>query len=82
MPRNNRTKVFISYSHRDKEWLDRLQVHLKPLERAGIIDRWDDPRIKAGERWKVKIREALATAKVVVVLLSGDFLASDFIDEG
>ena len=34
--------IFVSYSHRDRKWLERLQVHLKPLVRAGNIDLWDD----------------------------------------
>ncbi len=74
-----RTKVFISYSHKDEKWLERLQVHLKPLERAGLVDRWDDTRIGAGDAWHDEIRQALDATRVAVLLISADFLASDFI---
>jgi len=78
-PIANRTKVFISYSHKDKRALDRLQVHLKPYERSGLVDRWDDTRIRPGDQWQEEIRRAVAAAKVAVLLISADFLASEFI---
>jgi TIR domain len=72
-----RTKVFISYSHTDAAWLERLRVHLKPLKKT--IDLWDDGRIAPGAVWLEEIRAALDAARVAVLLVSADFLASDFI---
>jgi len=74
-----RQEVFISYSHRDKKWLDRLMVHLKPLERAGLVAIWADTRIGPGRRWRVEIKQAIESANVAILLVSADFLASDFI---
>ena len=76
---SSRTKVFVSYSHQDQQWLERLQIHLRPLEREGLIDRWDDTRITAGQKWKTEIKKALDQARVAVLLISADFLASDFV---
>jgi hypothetical protein len=71
--------VFISYSHKDKKWLNRLQVHLKPLERLGVVTRWDDTLIQPGSNWRDEIKKAIKSARVAVLLISADFLASDFI---
>jgi hypothetical protein len=77
--KNSLKKVFISYSHKDKEYLDRVMVHLKPLERENLIDLWVDERIKAGDKWKDEINKALEQSNVAVLLISADYLASDFI---
>jgi hypothetical protein len=72
-------RLFISYSHKDSSCLDRLMVHLKPLERMSHIDSWSDRKIRPGDKWQKEIAENIEKATVVVLLVSADFLASDFI---
>ena len=71
-------KIFVSYSHRDEPHRETLESHLKVLKRAGLLDVWHDRRIDPGDEWKGKIDHALAEADVVVLLVSADFLASDY----
>jgi tetratricopeptide (TPR) repeat protein len=80
-PNQGRRKVFVSYSHQDTEWLKRLQVHLRNLERRGLVELWDDTRIRPGADWRRDIRDALDSASVAILLISADFIASDFIAE-
>ena len=74
-----RNGVFISYSHKDRKYVERLQVHLKPFVRSGQVEIWDDTKIQVGMNWSEAIRRALASAKVAILLISADYLASDFI---
>lgn len=71
--------LFISYCHNDAEWLTRVKKYLTPLEQQGLIRVWDDQRIQAGADWIAEIRKALESARAAVLLVSQDFLLSDFI---
>ncbi len=72
-----RDNVFISYSHLDKEHLSDVQRHFKPF--LSHIDFWDDTKILPGQKWKDEIRNAINKCKVAILLVSTDFLGSEFI---
>ena len=71
--------IFISYSHKDAEWLERVTTHLKPLNRYYGIDEWDDRRLRTSDKWKEEISRALNNATIAILLFSPNFMASDFI---
>ncbi|MEI7609430.1 MAG: TIR domain-containing protein, partial [Rhodospirillaceae bacterium] len=72
------TILFVSYSHKDQVWLDRLLPYLEQLRRLGVVDAWNDRKIKAGDKWFAEIKAGLQRARVAILLISQDFLASDF----
>jgi len=71
--------IFISYSHQDEAWKDRLVRHLRVLELEGAFALWDDRKIAAGDDWHPEIETAMESARIAVLLISTDFLISDFI---
>jgi tetratricopeptide (TPR) repeat protein len=71
-------EVFISYSHRDKELRNELEKHLSNLKRQQIIASWYDGDISPGTEWEPQIMEHLRRAQIILLLVSADFMASDF----
>ena len=74
-------QILISYSHKDTRFLNQLLTHLKPFERAGRLTKWSDQQIAPGSQWFKEIQDAITRTKVTVLLVTPDFLASDFIHE-
>jgi TIR domain len=72
-------KVFLSYSHVDGDWKQRLAGHLRVLNLEGLLEVWEDGRIGAGSSWEADIRTAMSQARVAVLLVSKDFLTSAFV---
>jgi hypothetical protein len=72
-------KLFISYSRKDARWLERLDVFLKPFEARGRMLVWTDRELLVGEDWELAISRALAEAAVALLLVTPDFLASEYI---
>ncbi len=71
-------EVFISYSHRDKTLRNELDKHLSNLKRQNIIASWYDGDISPGTEWEPQIMEHLKRAQIILLLVSADFIASDF----
>jgi hypothetical protein len=74
-------QVFISYSHKDDLSRVELETHLKPYVRNGSITTWSDRQIQPGLKWEAEINAALTNACIAVLLVSSDFLYSDFIHD-
>lgn len=84
LPRQQKEKdtkalsLFYSYAHEDETYKMALETHLKILHRQGIIQGWSDREIGAGENWRKAIMEKLNGADIILLLISSDFMASDF----
>ncbi len=73
------THVFISYSHRDKKWCKKLRKYIKPITNDGTIEVWSDQDLEYGDRWRDIIQKKLAQSSIAILLISPDFLNSEFI---
>ena len=71
-------EVFYSYAHEDEELVKELRKHLSILKRQGVIREWYDREITAGTDWKGQLDQHLNSAGVILLLVSADFLASDY----
>ncbi len=71
-------KVFFCYAHEDEYLLEKLKTQLKPLLRQGLIDVWYDRDISAGAEWEQEIRRHLNTADIILLLVSPDFMDSEY----
>lgn len=76
--RSRAARIFVSYSHKDERLLSELKTHLSPLLRQNLIEAWDDREIRAGEDFSEKINENLERADIIILLVSSDFIASDY----
>jgi hypothetical protein len=74
-----REKAFISYSHKDKRLFGEFKTMLAPAIRNGVVEIWDDTKIVPGAKWKEDIEAALRTARIAILLVSANFLESEFI---
>ena len=70
--------LFYSYSHKDEELRLRLETHLAALRRGGLIAEWHDRKLEPGDAWKDEIDRHLTSADIVLLLVSSDFIASDY----
>lgn len=74
-------QIFVSYSHEDKDWLNRLIAALAPLVRAGETEIWADTMIQPGEDWQKRLDDQIGRSNVAVLLVSTWFFYSDFITD-
>ena len=74
----NPFKIFYSYSHKDEVLQEQLETHLSILKRKGLIDDWHDRKILPGTNWENIITNEIEQSEVILLLISSDFIASDY----
>ncbi len=71
-------KIFFCYAHEDEALLKNLKTHIKPLQREELIDVWHDRDISPGTEWEKEIDKHLNTSQIILLLVSPDFMDSDY----
>src|SRR5947209_3129916 len=71
-------EIFFCYAHEDEALLKKLKAHLRPLQRQGLIDVWYDRDISAGEEWEEEISKHLNSAQIILLMVSPDFMNSEY----
>jgi hypothetical protein len=71
-------EIFCAYSHKDESLRDELEAHLSILKRRGLISAWHDRRISPGMRWDDEIGAHLNSADIILLLVSSDFINSEY----
>ncbi len=77
-PQSGGKRLFYSYSHRDESLRKKLETHLAMLRREHVITEWHDRKLLAGHDWETEIDEQVETADIILLLVSSDFLSSDY----
>ncbi len=70
--------IFFCHAHKDEPLLTKLKTHLRPLQRQGLIDVWHDRNISAGTEWEREISQHIDEADIILLLISPDFIDSDY----
>src|SRR6202051_637735 len=71
-------EIFCCYAREDQELLEHLKKHLMPVQRRGQITVWSDTNLNAGVEWEKELHQHLESADIILLLISPDFLASDY----
>lgn len=71
-------EIFCCYAREDQVMLEQLKKHLKPLEKQGLITIWSDTDLNAGVEWEKELHQHLESAALILLLISPDFMASDY----
>jgi hypothetical protein len=71
-------QIFFSYSHKDEKLMHKVRQQLIPFEREGILVKWYDRKIRAGQEWDEEIKAQLLSAHIILLLVSPDFIESRY----